>query len=258
MKNHYRKNKTAIRFALTAWLLLMLLVWLLPVAFCGYLNDDADTSFWYFLSESGGVYGTTILALILCSVAAFQQNSAWHKIRAFVAGFGFLLITLGGIAALNEYVIKPITQVPRPSHLYLLTEANQLPQFYGQSITERQIYLQNYIQLNPEKYAYISPLVLAHWVQECGYSFPSGHSQNAFLLGTMLAIWLGLQLPRRKQVWLILPLGWAMLVCMSRVALGVHSELDVSLGAGFGLLMAYLLSLTGIMHRVFKITQPEN
>jgi membrane-associated phospholipid phosphatase len=258
LKNHYFKNKTALHLAVGAWGVLILLVWLLPVSFCGYLNDDLDTGFWYFLSESGGVYGTTVLAIVLCGAAASQQVGARQQVRAFAAGFGFLLLTLGGIAILNEYGIKPLMQLPRPSHQFLLGEgqADVLPQFYLKSVPERQAYLESHIQVNAEKYAAISPLVLSHWVAESGSSFPSGHSQNAFLLATMLVFWLCLQLPARKQGWCLLPMGWATLVCLSRVALGVHSELDVSLGAGFGLLLAYLLSLTGLLHRIFRITQP--
>ncbi|GAB3811805.1 hypothetical protein GCM10028895_02260 [Pontibacter rugosus] len=239
---------------------MVLFVWLLPVGFSGYLQADADTLFWYSVSESGGVYGTTALALILCATAAYQQASMWHKVKAFSVGFGFLILTLGGVAALNEYVIKPITQVPRPSHTFLLAregDKSLLPEFYIKTVPERQVYLQQHISQNATKYAEVAPEVLAHWVQESGYSFPSGHSQNAFMLGTMLALWLGLQLPGRRLWLLSIPLVWAVLVCLSRVALGVHSEWDVSLGAALGLLLAYLLSLTGVLHRIFKITKPE-
>lgn len=259
LKNHYHKNKKALQLIFGAWGLLLLLVWLLPISFCGYLSDDPDTVFWYFLSESGGVYGTTLLALILCGAAASQYKGAVQKARVFTAGFGFLLLTLGGIALLNEFAVKPMVSLPRPSHVFLLggEQADLLSQFYLKSVPERQTFLAAHIQSNSEKFAAVSPLVLAHWVAEPGYSFPSGHSQNVFLLAAMLTFWLCLQLPSGQRRWCLLPLAWAILVCLSRVALGVHSELDVSIGAGLGLLLAYLLSLFGALHRIFKITQPE-
>ncbi|WP_276499416.1 phosphatase PAP2 family protein [Pontibacter litorisediminis] len=259
MKTHYKENKLALRCALGTWCLLALSLWGLPVAFCGYLESDLDTGFWYAVSESGGVYGTAVLAVVLCLAAAWQQERRRHRVRAFGAGFGFLLVLLGGTAALNEYGVKPLLHQPRPSHMFLLGEGQSpyLAEFYRKTVPERQVYLQGHIQANADKFAVVSPLVLAHWVAESGYSFPSGHSQNAFLLATMLAFWLCGQLPPGRRAWCLLPLGWALLVCLSRVALGVHSELDVSLGAAFGLVLAYLLSLTGLLHRVLTLTKPE-
>ncbi|TPE42468.1 phosphatase PAP2 family protein [Pontibacter mangrovi] len=259
MRTHYKENKLALRCALGTWLMLVLCLWGLPVAFSGYLESDLDTVFWYAVSESGGVYGTAALAVTLCLAAAWQQARSRHRARAFAVGFGFLLLLLGSTAALNEYGVKPLLHQARPSHVFLLGEAQSplLAEFYRKPVPERQAYLEHYLQENAGQYAGISPLVLAHWVAESGYSFPSGHSQNAFLLATMLAFWLCGQLPARRRGWCLLPLGWALLVCLSRVALGVHSELDVSLGAAAGLVLAYLLSLTGLLPRVFALTKPE-
>ncbi|QHL87303.1 phosphatase PAP2 family protein [Nibribacter ruber] len=252
MKNHFRQHKSSLLLSGGMWLLLVLVLCTFPVAFSGYLASDLDTNFWYWLSESGGVFGTTALAVLLCGLAAAQQKGLRRKFASFSVAFGFLLVTLGGIAAVNEYYIKPLTQIPRPSHLFLLQPTHQIEKFYLQDVPARQAFLQRFIQENPTLSADVSPLVLAHWVQECGYSFPSGHSLNVFLLGTMLALFLGWQLPRKKQLWLLVPLGWALLVCLSRVALGVHSEWDVALGSAVGFTVAYLLSVSGILHRVFK------
>ncbi|MFC6998954.1 phosphatase PAP2 family protein [Rufibacter roseus] len=263
MKAHFYQNRFALLLSGLGWLLMVVLVWSLPVSFCGYLQNDSDTTFWYLLSESGGVYGTTGIAVLLCLLAAKPQQELKLKVKSFAAAFGFLVVTLGGIALLNEYGIKPLTHVPRPSHQFLLgkaeLQASLIHEFYRKDVPARQDYLRNYLQQNPEKWADVSPQVLAHWVNEAGYSFPSGHSQNAFMLGSMLTMWLGLQLPRKRRPWLLLPLAWAVLVCLSRVALGVHSELDVSLGAGLGLVLAYLLSLSGVLQKVFKVaTHPED
>ncbi|GGK85838.1 phosphatase PAP2 family protein [Rufibacter glacialis] len=263
MRKHYGLNRFALLLTGASWLLMVLLVWLLPVSFSGYLQHDPDTLFWYALSESGGVYGTPVLGVLLCLLVAKRQAGLKLRVQSFTVAFLFLLATLGSMALLNEYVIKPLAHVPRPSHQFLLgpkgEEASLLDTFYLQDAPSRRAYLAEFLKKEPEKYAQISPLVLEHWVNEAGYSFPSGHSQNAFLLGSLLTMWLGLQVPRRHRPWLALPLVWAVLVCLSRVALGVHSELDVTLGSGVGLLLAYLFSLSGVLRKAFReATHPVN
>ncbi|WP_207431661.1 phosphatase PAP2 family protein [Sabulibacter ruber] len=263
MRKHYGQNKFALLLTGGSWLLMVLVVWLLPVSFSGYLQEDWDTLFWYALSQTGGVYGTPVLGVLLCILVARRQKGLKLRVQSFTVAFLFLLLTLGSMAMLNEYVIKPLAQVPRPSHQFLLgskgQEASLLDTFYLQDAASRRAYLAEFLKKNPEKYTQISPLVLDHWVSEAGYSFPSGHSQNAFLLGSLLTMWLGLQLPRKRRPWLVLPVLWAVLVCLSRVALGVHSELDVSLGSGVGMLLAYLFSLSGILRKAFReTTHPQD
>lgn len=227
----------------------------LPIAFCGYESGDRDTIFWYYLSESGGVIGTTVLVTVLCLFFASLRSGWKRKTRAFAASFGFFALVLGGIAFTNENALKPLLRKPRPSHQFLLqsggSETSLLPEYYQNEVVERRAYLRQFIQQNPGKVKAISPQVLNHWVEEAGYSFPSGHSQNAFLLATILVFWLWGVLPRRKHYWLALPVSWAMMVCLSRVALGVHTEVDVAFGSAFGLIFAYVFSFTGLLNRLY-------
>ena len=68
-----------------------------------------------------------------------------------------------------------------------------------------------------------------------GFSFPSGHAQN--ISGTLGALFLA-----RKEKWLrTLCVVLIVLVCFSRMYLGVHTPLDVLVGAGIGLLCAAVL-----------------
>ena len=257
MHAHFRNHKRAILLNIGAWLVMVLMLFCLPIAFCGYERGDWDTNFWYFLSESGGVYGTALLVTLLCAVFAAMRRTWKKRIASFVASFGFFVLVLGGIAYTNEYGLKPLLRKPRPSHQFLLSRPGQdttlLRQYYHQEVAQRRAYLQQFIRANPDKVKAISPRVLNHWVQEAGYSFPSGHSQNAFLLGSILVFWLWRVLPAHKSFWLIVPITWAVLVCLSRVALGVHTETDVALGAASGLVLAYIFSLAGLLNRLFGV-----
>lgn len=59
------------------------------------------------------------------------------------------------------------------------------------------------------------------------FSFPSGHTSGAFLMATVLV----LLLPMGIAAYLY---GWASLVALSRVVLGVHFPLDTVAGAMLG------------------------
>ncbi|MGV3503446.1 MAG: phosphatase PAP2 family protein [Adhaeribacter sp.] len=240
---------------LIAWLAMVILLFSLPIAFCGYESGDRDTIYWYYLSESGGVFGTGILVTVLCLFFASFRSGWKKKTRSFAGSLGFFALVLGGIAFVNENALKPFLQKPRPSHKFLLQAGVQdtslLTKYYQNEVEQRRAYLRVFIQQNPEKVKAISPRVLNHWVEEAGYSFPSGHSQNAFLLATILVFWLWGVLPRRQQYWMALPVTWAVMVCLSRVALGVHTETDVAFGAAFGLVFAYILSFTGLLNRLY-------
>jgi hypothetical protein len=76
-------------------------------------------------------------------------------------------------------------------------------------------------------------------VEESGWSFPSGHAQ----LAAALAVWLSLGARRPRAA-----LGWgglALLIAASRVALGVHTLVDVAVGAALGAASAAALWRAG-------------
>ncbi len=75
-----------------------------------------------------------------------------------------------------------------------------------------------------------------------GYSFPSGHTQNAATLYTFLALWL-----KRRWVWAVAA-ALSLLVAFSRLYLGVHYPKDVLVG----LLLGTILPLCAArLHRRF-------
>ena len=69
-----------------------------------------------------------------------------------------------------------------------------------------------------------------------GYSFPSGHSQNAVGVFGAITLW-----NRKKRAVLIVFPILAVLVLFSRMFLGVHTPADVFVGAGTALLLIFFV-----------------
>lgn len=70
-----------------------------------------------------------------------------------------------------------------------------------------------------------------------GYSFPSGHALSATLLYGALAYLVWIHFGRRTASFLmaVLLVGWALLIGLSRIVLGVHYPTDVEGGIALGL-----------------------
>lgn len=68
-----------------------------------------------------------------------------------------------------------------------------------------------------------------------GYSFPSGHTQNAVCFFGCIALWM-----RRRWVSVLCGIG-AVLVAFSRLYLGVHTPWDVGVSAALALLLVCVL-----------------
>ena len=94
----------------------------------------------------------------------------------------------------------------------------------------------------------LHPRVRQHWLSHTGFSFPSGHSLNAFLFAVLLASLLAHH-PRLSRGWIYVPFMWAAGVCLSRVALGAHTLLDVAVGALAGGAIGLGLMSLGFLRR---------
>ena len=93
-----------------------------------------------------------------------------------------------------------------------------------------------------------------HWELETGFSFPSGHSLNVFLFAVFIAFLIQGLFARGKR-WVWIPFLWAGAVCLSRIAVGAHSPLDVTVGSLLGGLVGSLVLMAGLFDKVVPAKQ---
>jgi phosphatidylglycerophosphatase B len=86
----------------------------------------------------------------------------------------------------------------------------------------------------------LSPAVRDHWIEETGYSFPSGHSLSSMLVTTTFLALALLLLPSSRRHWVYILLPWALGVCYSRAILRVHAPFDIVSGAVVGMVLGVL------------------
>lgn len=155
-----------------------------------------------------------------------------------------LILIFGALAFINERVTKPILKLQRPSHTYMLHQtglSTAIDSLYHLDKDARRDFFKSLLKTQPLKFKDIDSAIQEHWIDESGFSFPSGHTFNAFLFAMILsyAIFHNRSYPRLRNLF-ILPFAWALLVAISRVAVGAHSALDVSAGAALGILIGWL------------------
>lgn len=182
-----------------------------------------------------------MILFIAATIYAVRIEGTKKQIITFLKTVFILGGLIGIVAFINEHVTKELIRQPRPSHLFLV-EKNQritIDSLYKVDTEKRRGLLQELITDDSLRLKNIDPDVLTHWIEEAGYSFPSGHSFNVFLLSVVIS-WTMFH-SRIKWVnhafWI--PSVWALLVALSRVAIGAHSAWDVSFGAALGILLGY-------------------
>ena len=159
-----------------------------------------------------------------------------------------LLVALGLVSILNEHVIKPGFHIFRPNILQLASNPSTQPAlkisaaaFYQLPDKDaRSDYLSGILNAADYNGPELQPLLKHHWIEETGYSFPSGHTTAAMALASFFLA-LGLTRFQGRQLipYLTLPL-WALLVAWSRTVLQVHTPMDVLAGAVQGLVVGLL------------------
>ncbi len=221
--------------------MLLLVVGNLPISFAAAFKDGIWVDIAFVLTESAGKIGTAVIIIITSYCYTIRVESKTKKLLTFIKSFVAVSIFIGALAFINEYLTKPLLKEVRPSHNYIANQLgvnNQLDSVYQLTKTQRKQYFELLIKNNEIYFSNIDIKVLHHWIEEAGYSFPSGHSFNAYLLATIMAFSLYHANNKKWNNYYWIPFLWACLVAFSRVAIGAHTAIDVTVGALGGFTIA--------------------
>ncbi len=248
-------NREVLYLSLGAYLILLLAAFALPVEFSGYKTSDKLAPIWYFITESGGVYGSMMIASVffLLLILHFRRRS---KTRRHLYIFIALVIAADVLTiGFTQLYAKGEIKEPRPSQVYLIEKGvieNGGREFLSMPMQEKQKYLQQRSEQKRSELKDVYPPVLSLWTNDLTYSFPSGHSQSSFFLGVLISYALYCTLKRGNRYLAGLPLAWAVLVSLSRIVIGVHYPVDVAAGAFIGMASALFVTALKFTHRVFN------
>lgn len=222
-------------------MLLLLMVGNLPVSFAAVFKSSIWVDVGFALTESAGKFGTAVIIFVTSYCYTIRVESKRKKLLMFLKSFVAVSLFIGALAFVNEYLTKPLLKEVRPSHHYIANQLganNQLDSAYQLTKMQRQNYFEQLIQNNQTYFNDVDAKVLHHWIEEAGYSFPSGHSFNAYLLATIMAFSLYHATNKKWNKYYWIPFLWACLVALSRVAIGAHTAIDVTVGSLGGFTIA--------------------
>jgi phosphatidylglycerophosphatase B len=254
LKKQISENLFVYVSSITCFVILVLIVYIFPIGFSEYRNTDFLAPLWYWITLTGGVYGSSVIILILLIyllLIHFKKNSKKIK-NAFLFIGIILLIQLLSDGA-TQFYFKDVFKSPRPSQLYFAEKAfagNNANEFYEMTPENKSEYMKEKINDSSGLFEEVYPPVLNSWVNESGYSFPSGHAQTAFLLGTIMAFIIFKT--NSKKYFIFIPLAWAILVGLSRVVIGIHFPFDVTAGAFIGLAAGLITISVKRVNDIFK------
>ncbi len=230
--------------------------WTFPLSFSAFRADQSLSHFWLFISDSGAQWGVGSAMLLATALVAAKHTGIKTRTLKAVRFLGVLSVVLATLALINEFITKPLVGVHRPFVIKLektgLLSGDTLYDLPSKS--ERTDFLQKIFEENPENsiVKLLDPSIREHWAKETGFSFPSGHSQNAFLFAVILGFVIQRLVPNGKRfVWI--PFLWASSICLSRVALGVHSPLDITVGALTGGVLGSLILISGLLNKTLPV-----
>lgn len=256
--------------------LIVAFTFVLPIS-AAVAYDAVWAPVWVAITHSGSATGITVILLLASIVISLQVKSIKKRVIHGLIVFLLLSVAVGGTAFFNEFVIKERLKEFRPSISYLEKHADlNAKEFYlKHDKIERRNYLRNQLNLADGKSFYVdkkpmNQAVLKEWIRSAGYSFPSGHSVSAFLLVTLLGYYLLIRFKPApaigrqrlaggdtrksgKELWILGAFYlWAVLVAYSRVLIGVHSALDISVGALCGSMVGFALIYSGLLNRLWR------
>ena len=241
---------------------LLALTLIFPIAFSGIFTGFSS-AFWLFISNTGGVVGVPVISLMFCLMIAYYFEG-WRK-RMLTVTISLVVFAsiLGAFAKFNESFIKEHLKVPRPYAKYLKADYNfQIDKFYQLETKDaRTEYLAVFFKSNSKtglhyNSNHINQNIIDHWLVETGFSFPSGHTVNSFLMAFIIGyVMLFIYQDYKRKFFYLFPFIWAVLVAISRVAVGAHSSLDILLGALMGTLFGLIVVSTGLVDKLMQQKQ---
>jgi phosphatidylglycerophosphatase B len=221
------------------WILMSLVVLQHSVPFSAVKSHDILSRIALLFTETAGKIGTAIIVILTVLIYTRRMSSDKQVLKTFLRSSVLLFLLIGGFAFINEHLTKKATRVIRPSLQYIseTTGGDFKPEtLYQFESSERSAKVVAAISQHRTSFHSIDQNVLNHWSDETGYSFPSGHTFNAFLLATIISFSLFHSRSKNVVAFYFIPPIWAMFVGISRVALGAHSALDVIFGGAIGLI----------------------
>lgn len=248
-------QRSALCHGSIAFLVTSAAAWIPPLPFSGFQTEQSFSRIWLLISDSGAHWGVGFALLLATALVATKHTGL--KVRTFKAvqfltGLFAVLILF---ALINEFVTKPAAGKHRPYIIKLEKEGLLIGNDYYalESRAERTEFLKKLFEekLDHPLVKSIHPSIRHHWESETGFSFPSGHSQNAFLFAMILSYLIG-ELVSNGKRWMWIPFLWAGAICLSRVAVGVHSPLDVTIGALTGGLIGGLILKLGLLNKLIR------
>ena len=242
LKSIIKGNGLFYTAAVLSFIILSIIVFLFPLEFSSYRNSDKLAPFWYGVTLSGGTYGAVIIFLSLMTYLWFHFKNSKKQLQSVFIFLGVIVCIQILLSVSTLYLFKDYFRTPRPSQLYITEKGfsgRSTQEFFTMPPEEKNRFLRETIGENRIEFEDIYPPILENWASESGYAFPSGHSQTAFFLGTIISFILFKI--HTGRYYFIIPLVWAILVAVSRVITGVHFSVDVAAGAFTGLVIALII-----------------
>ena len=239
-----------------AWPLLMTYsllpaAWLFPVVdstrepYFDLTTGFATANYW--VAQSGGKTGVPIIGVLMLVLLVTRHGISGAR-RTLEIALVLIIVTIcaAGGAALNEHGVKPALKVPRPNIVYLAGANGTGPlgmspqAFYDKNSKEARRERMRKTLKAESLPVELGPEVREHWIEETGYSLPSGHSFSSMFFATFFLA-TGISYISTQRLWLFyLLLPWALMVCYSRPILRVHTPTDIALGGLEGLVFGFI------------------
>lgn len=255
LKERLTKNSFIYIGSLVSYLILIAIVFLFPVEFSGYKTTDTLAPLWYAVTETGGWQGGIFIFLILIFYLVIHFKRSSKKYNDLVLFISLVFFTQVFITGFSQFYAKDYFHKPRPNQLYLIEKGYMEKEgtvFFSMPSLERRKYLQEKIKQDDDSLNDIYPPILNNWINNSGFSFPSGHSQTSFFLGTIISFVI-YKMARGKSKYLyVFPLIWAISVALSRVVIGIHYPIDVTVGAMIGMIAAFIILSSKKVNGIFK------